>query len=287
MNEETIATKVVVLAVHGMGRTDTNFHHGLRKRLKRALKKTTWDQMVFDSIYYQNVLQDNQDAIWFAMDDAHWLTWKKTRKFVLFGFSDAAGLERHAETANSPYEKVQAKIKEKLICIYKQIGQHPVPIVVIAQSLGGHVISNYIWDAQQNRGLWKRRGKGGIDKTASNREEQSDLDSFLRLCTLRKLYTTGCNIPIFVSAFPKDEIEPIVTKDEHYDICWTNIFDRSDVLGWPLQPINAAYSKAVANDRQVNVGGPLSFWNPLSHKHYWKSKKVIEMLARDIEAVVE
>ena len=46
---------------------------------------------------------------------------------------------------------------------------------------------------------------------------------------------------------------------------WVNFYDKADVIGYPLKELNADYRLKVTSDCPVHVGGPLTFWNPLSH----------------------
>jgi hypothetical protein len=80
----------------------------------------------------------------------------RLRELMLFGFSDAASLEHKKELALSPYWQTQPLIRERLDELFDETGG-AAPLAIVAQSLGGQVISNYIWDAQQPRayaGIW-------------------------------------------------------------------------------------------------------------------------------------
>jgi hypothetical protein len=123
-------------------------------------------------------------------------------------------------------------------------------VILVAQSLGCHVISNYIWDAQHAgsvvAGIWKAPED---DLTSM---EQSD---FRKLKTLKRLYITGCNIPIFVAGHR------------------------------PILPIR------VTEDIPINAGGNvlstlLASWNPLSHLQYWKDAEVINHIVDSIKLFI-
>lgn len=60
---------------------------------------------------------------------------------------------------------------------------------------------------------------------------------------------------------------------------WINFYNGNDVLGFPVQNINYAYSKVVV-DREVNVGNIFTWWNPFSHNYYWQDNKVIQPIAK-------
>ena len=178
------------------------------------------------------------------------LDWQSLRELLLYGFSDAAGFERNASKIGSPYEQVQSRIIDVLRLVFLNAGEVSIPVVIVAHSLGCHVISNYIWDAQRPassvpQGVWRNqpattaRGEN-VEDEAGSREN----DGFFRLRSLRFLYTTGCNIPIFVAGFPRSKIVPVATKGTNYRFDWKNFYDQDDALGWPLRPLNAAYSRA-------------------------------------------
>ena len=63
------------------------------------------------------------------------------------------------------------------------LGDQQAPVVIIGHSLGCHVISNYIWDAKRNKGIW----------SATNRPTD-----FQKLGTAVYFFSAGCNIPILI-----------------------------------------------------------------------------------------
>ncbi|MGE0623752.1 MAG: hypothetical protein AB7I04_04780 [Pseudomonadales bacterium] len=278
-----MSREVIVLALHGMGDTGEDFADELAEKLADRLGQADWDRVHFDSIYYQPVLQANQERTLRAMR-AEPLDGIELRKFLLYGFSDAAGLERRAASPGSPYEQVQKIIRGVLKNAYRMVGG-PKPVVLIAQSLGCQVISNYLWDAQKpgkaSQGVWK----------SPTTQRGSALDSFLRLKSLRCLYTTGCNIPIFLAGFPEAQIRAVKTAEDGYAFRWHNYYDEDDVLGWPLKPLSASYRQAVYRDYVVNANGTLlgtltHGWNALSHTRYWVDADVLKPLASDIRGLL-
>jgi hypothetical protein len=127
------------------------------------------------------------------------------------------------------------------------------PLIILAHSLGGHVISNYIWDVQE--------------------ADSGELSAFERMNTLSGIITFGCNIPLFTFAY--DKVEPIKfppsTLPDHLrtKAKWLNFYDPDDILAYPLKAINADCNETVAEDIAINVGGLFSSWNPMSHSAYW------------------
>ncbi len=291
MPNQNPTPRLAVLPVHGMGPGNPNFADRFRDKLRADLPAADWKAIIFEPIYYQRVLQQNQKALWQSMSTRD-LDWKALRKLLLFGFSDAASLERNASAAGSPYEQVQREIQDVLRRVFWGAGRTAIPVIVVAQSLGSHVMSNYIWDAQRpagkaGQGVW-RTGSPSPSATPSvgGRTGAGKEEAFLRLRTLRYFYTTGCNIPIFLAGFRRGQRVPVATKGAGYRFEWKNFYDEDDVLGWPLRPLSASYAKAVKVDREINVGRVLTHWNPLSHKHYWTDKALLNPLVQDISSIL-
>ena len=277
-----MAQDVVVLPVHGMGDTELDFADELRDELADELGAEQWAKVFFSPVYYQDVLQPNEAAVMRRMRRRD-IDWLRLRRFVLFGFSDAAGLEHRAEEKNSPYAQVQSRIQEALYRAYDFFGGAR-PVIIVAQSLGGQVVSNYLWDAQKKQGASRGVWAESVDNSARTK--------FAKLRSLRYLHTTGCNIPIFLSAFPEKDIKAVRTSSGGYSFLWKNYYDSDDVLGWPLQPLSSSYRKAVYRDYQVNANGSLlahvaSAWNPLSHTQYWADSDVVRPLVRDIRSLLD
>ncbi len=296
---ESPSPKVALLPIHGMGPVKGDYAQRFEKALRRRLGGQ-WHKILFRPVHYQKLLQDNQDRVWEDMRKRN-LDWTRLRRFVLFGFSDATGIERHAHCDGSPYTKVQEIIQENLNAVYNETQDPEIPVVVIAQSLGGHVISNYIWDAQSDsrpngtectRGVWTKDEASDPTAAAAEEEDEGDretdpVEAFLRLKSLRFLYTTGCNIPIFVASFPESEIVPITQNKWGYDFKWKNFFDDDDVLGWPLKPLSDAYKDAVCFDKRINAGNLLVSWTPFSHGRYWTDNELLTELVADLESLLD
>jgi hypothetical protein len=274
-----------LLTIHGMGRTERDYASDFFSEIQSLLEDKA-DRFHYESIYYQFILQENQDRVWQRV--SHKLKWDELRKFLLFSFADAAGLETDKEDDVSPYTQAQVAIAKSLFGALSQIGANG-PIVIIAQSLGGQVISNFLWDAQKyhanpqpntvHAGFW--RDPTMFASTVANKNNFTpDELKFLAGSSLRSLYTTGCNIPIFVAARARTEIEPIEKPNLQFE--WHNFYDKDDVLGWPLAELSDKYKKLVV-DHRINAGDGffgwlIKSWNPLSHGQYWGDDEVLDPL---------
>ena len=281
---------VAFLTIHGMGRTCRDYDQGLRREIRRRLG-TRSRRVHFGSVYYQDILQPNQDRIWRLL--AGKLKWDVLREFVLFGFGDAVGLEAHKERPNSAYTRAQISTAAALFAARKALSDDK-PLVILAQSLGGQVFSNYLWDAQQYRkanaanfGIWNSPQSYAQQIAGKSQLNDAELD-FLSGSTLRYLYTTGCNIPIFVAAQASADIIPIDKPMPDFE--WHNYYDKDDVLGWPLEELSKPYRDLVTDHRinagQGFLGWLIKSWNPASHSEYWGDDDVLDDLETHLKSLL-
>lgn len=159
------------------------------------------------------------------------------------------------------YKKIHDRIEGAIRDLYQtDLDSTAVPLVVMAHSLGGHMMSNYIWDTQKG--------------------PATGVSSFENLETLSGIVTFGCNIPLFT--FAHENIVPVtfppdsLSEDEKQRAQWLNFYDPDDILGYPLKKINDAYGKVVDEDIKINAGGSVTSWNPASHSKYWTDKDFIK-----------
>ena len=276
-----MSKQLAVITIHGMGDTQPNYADDLHRALAERVGNSRWSkQIFFKPIYYQDTLQANQTAIFER--SRPYIDYMALRKFVLFGFSDAASLEAGKSNPNSKYSQTQALIMHAFRDAFAAAGDQKIPVVLIAHSLGCQVMSNYLWDATRTRphaGIWL--------KQPDDVSKGSDEDAMLRGKTIRRFFTTGCNIPVFVSGH--DQIKPIPKLNPKFE--WHNYYDEDDVLGWPLQPLSADYQQRVV-DHPINAGGRwfeylYKSWSPLSHNGYWDDSEFLNPLSTTIGALID
>ena len=275
-------TQVALIAVHGMGETLPDYADGLMTGLRTRLGALA-GQVVMRPVYYQGILHDNQRLVWDRTSATGQVRYAALRKFVLYGLGDAAGLENRKEDPGSVYEQAQGEIATTLLAAHAV--QPGMPVVFVAQSLGGQVLSSYLYDAQKaaagkpvGAGIWRDIGAwAGV--TLGRALTASEL-AFIGGTTCAGLVTTGCNIPIFVAAHQEMHIIPIASPTPLFK--WINFYDPDDVLGWPLQPLSSGY-RALVEDRVINAGRGvgdllLRSWNPLAHNTYWDDGVVLDAI---------
>jgi hypothetical protein len=152
-----MAKNIAVLTIHGMGDTSPNYHKNLERKLRKYVGKSLWDEEVhIESIFYQDLLQGNQEDYWDEIDDEYKLKWDFLRKFMLFSFADAASIEHSLRNDLSLHLNVHKAIAKGFDSAFEKLGNQNKPVIVIADSLGCEQVSNYIWDAMNNKRFLKR-----------------------------------------------------------------------------------------------------------------------------------
>jgi len=278
--------QAALLTVHGMGETPRDYAVDLIQRAGARLAGAA-GRIDFRSVYYQDILKPNQETVWARIDGVAKIHYDELRRFLLFGFGDAAGLENRKEIDGSVYELAQAAIARQLLGVYRFAPDSRV--VFLAHSLGGQVLSSYIYDAQKalgggvvQAGIWKDIEAWSL--RVLGHRLTSEEQRFLAGAGCTAFVTTGCNIPIFVAAHKQMDIKPIAPPTPGFE--WINIYDPDDALGWPLQPLSRSY-EGLVRDRAINAGQGavnwiLKSWNPWSHSAYWNDEQVLDAVAAQL-----
>ena len=257
--------KVAVAVIHGMGHGLYNFADDFMAEVEKNLDSHLADSVGWIPLYWGDLLDGRQERYLKRANAAGRLDWQALREFIVYALGDAVAYRQTAGARQSVYSRVRNRISTNFHESWARDFKYTnPPLIWVANSLGTHVMSNYIWDTM--------------------RDFPSPLDGndFLRQQTIRGVFTTGSTLPLFTFACPR--IDPIRLPE---GAKWYNIYDRDDILGWPLKPINKKYNKAVTEDVQINVGGLTTSWNPLCHLNYWSDDEVITRVADFIRETLD
>ena len=262
--------RLAILVIHGMGSQQPDFADPMVREIDRRVEDLgkNPDAIAWEPVYWQDILEPRQLAYLGRARKQSNMDFVRLRQFILTALGDAVAYQLTSRSPSAPYQLIHARIAAALRRLYHDhLDTRPQPLIVFAHSLGGHIVSNFIWDKQVHR-----------QKTIRG------VSSFERVKTLVGMVTFGCNIPLFTFAF--DKVQPIkvpapeVRGAKRDKAKWLNFYDPDDVLGYPLKPISTEYARAVAKDIPINVGGILSSWNPLSHSSYWTDKDFTKPAAK-------
>ncbi len=256
---------LAVVVVHGLGSQRPDYADGLRERVSRRLRKrgVDPDTIAWESIFWADLIEPRQRDYLRRARQVGPLRWLWLREQVVRGLGDAAAY-RNLDRPTPTYAAIHDRIRERISALYAgPLGSRPVPMVVLAHSLGSHIVSSYVWDTQRGRDT-------GADPAA---------DPFERMQRLTGLITFGSPIPLFTFAhepvlpiaFPDPALPPDLARRAR----WLNLYDPDDVMGYPLRPLSPQYAATVEADVRINVGGLLRSWNPASHLGYWTDRQFV------------
>jgi hypothetical protein len=278
--------KIAIAVIHGIGNPEPGFAGDMIVKLKSAFAAQlagvsgAAHQLVIQPVYWGPVLQKAEDVLWSRLDSGGPMDFTKLRRFMVNFAADAIAYQPQPQE-KVVYERVHAVVAAAFKELARQAGP-AAPLCVIAHSLGTVIASNYIYDLEVDarKKLVPKKVRRVMDKTPLEKGQ-----------TLASLYTLGSPIALWSLRYDdygapiRVPSAPFAKKNPKAPGEWINFYDQDDVIGYPLKTVNAAYKKAVKEDRAVNVGGLLSSWNPLSHLDYWTDNSVIVPIAQSLASL--
>jgi len=277
-----MANKIAVAVIHGMGSqgedsqglNDISFSAGLYARLRDHLGAGFFDRVGWREIFWADILQKRQEKYIDESLIQKSARWMSARRFVMHNLADAASYRMPGNQHDITYFLIHERV-HRTIQRLAQITDENTPLIVLAHSLGGHIMSNYIYDM-----------------TVGTPQLPGSTD-FQRLKTMAGFVTFGCNIPVFAFSVKPEHIIPIgfpgtkIDPGKRLAPWWYNLNDKDDVLGMPLGGLSPGYGDLEAQgelrDQWVRAGGLLHAWNPLSHSKYWTSRQFYEPVAEVLQ----
>jgi len=263
-----------VLILHGIGSQSEDFAEPMVSEVKRRIDKAGFNsnEIKFRPVHWAPVLTEKEKALWRTLSRDNELDWGKIRKFIICYFADAIAYNQREE--NDIYKKIHKIMHDELVALRKDdFENQDKPLLLMGHSLGGHIISNYIWDRQKGN--------------ESNIFGSTPLE---KMETLTGIITFGCNIPLFTLV--KDPIVSIkfppnqLAENLKNVAQWNNFYDSDDVLGYPLKSLSPSYEEAVHKDIQINVGNIITSWNMASHMEYWTDNDFAKQVAGFLSSIL-
>ncbi len=276
-------SKLGVALVHGMGNQGPDFADAaieeIRSRIRDFGKNPS--DVSWKSVHWGGILAGRENELWRRLSADHDLDHVRIRRdIVISGLGDAIVYQGPAFGHSTVYRPIHEKIAVSLTELRNSLDKKDkAPLVFIAHSLGGVIVSNYIWDAQ----------RGFLPPTSAT-------TSFSKAETLSGLIRFGCNIPLFTLSRPLPQNKTIKFPGVKSRYCfpgtnktarsrvlkWNNYFDADDILGYPLKPINSAYDKVVNKDIQIQTGTILG-----AHTGYWTDNDFTRPVAKQLVDLLE
>lgn len=281
------AERIGVIVIHGVGHkhsarpvntAELTFSTDMARRVRRKLGARA-TQMAWREVVWSDILQHRQQTFF---DDIRDKTSEDApRAFVMSALSEAAAYRKTADGSAAIYEQIHARVEMAMRDLQADIGPDG-PVLILAHSLGAHIISNYIYDAQK---FAARTGRGRFGSPLQD------------MRTVAGLMTFGCNIPVFLFAHTQADILPIafpgadLPAEDQIRTWWQNFYDKQDILAYPMGPAAPSYAQMVT-DRQlrdvpIHLGRPATQgWDPLTHGSYWDDAELITPVVHYIDKML-
>jgi pimeloyl-ACP methyl ester carboxylesterase len=277
-------SKLGVVTIHGMGNQGSDYADDSIEEIRSVLRSQGHNpnHIKWKSIHWGPILNGRENELYRRLSQDHDLDWTRIRRDVIVGgLGDALAYMGPPFADSVVYSKIHKRIAVALSELRDELDNHDTaPLVILAHSLGCAVISNYLWDHQQANGNQSAEARTPFSKGE----------------TVSGLITFGCNMPLFTLALPPTQVKAIAfpgkaakscfpgsTKAQRTDtLKWMNYFDADDILGYPLKPINAAYNKAVSEDKQIQTGTVFG-----AHTSYWTDNDFTRPVARQLAGLLD
>lgn len=282
-----MSQKIAIAIIHGVGKNDPNFSDGITQKLRRLFSRYLLNEriipnpsseLIIEPVYWAPILQTSEDILWNRMNQGGMMSYESLRRYMIDYGADAIAYQI---TPNDQqiYDAIHGVFADALMKLAGNNGAgEKAPLCVIAHSLGSVIASNYIYDLQANK----------IPIPVINRMGNTSLEKGE---TLTLFYTLGSPIAIWSLRYPNFGVPvsmPAPALPNHYPNLqgeWINFYSKNDVIGYPLKTLNNEYNRYVKEDKNVRVGGLLSWWNPACHLRYWTDNDVIKPIARSLVKV--
>lgn len=270
--------RLAVLIVHGVGAQTKGFSLPMEKNLKKHFIKALEhmkvpdppkpkEALIFKEGLWADITQIGQDKLKeLLFDDKNTkMDWLKVRKFFINNLGDAIAYFKGADDDSySQYPKIQKRIHSHIQALSSETDpDQNTLLTVVSHSLGTVILSDYFYD---KRKILKPENK----------------------LIFSNFFTMGSPIALYANRFynhrnpsqPFIRFKPQKLADSLG--VWVNMFDRDDIVGHPIRPLNKHCKKVVTADLNISVGSVWSGWTPLSHLAYWKDKDIGKIIAEKL-----
>ena len=266
--------KLGFLVIHGIGRQDRfrdpapwdvtfsrRLHDGVAQEIGGFGDRVAWKE-----IFWADLMDARKDRLLDLTRGE--IAQGALRKLLIQNFTDAVAYQgRDLMGSIDVYGRIHEKVRDAIGHLEDACAPG-APVILLAHSLGGHIMSNHIYDLQADP---EARG------------------SDFRLCrNIAGIFTFGCNIPVLTTHLDWDKVRPIAPPNAGLPAelrprtWWQNVYTRGDTLGFPLAPAGEAYAALEASgglsDRRIRAGLFPSV-NPLTHGSYWGARDLIRPVA--------
>ena len=141
-----MAEDLGVLVIHGIGSQERDFADEMIDELQDLVDGS--DRIAWQPVFWADVLKKAQDSYLRRANSNNTLDYMGIRRFVVGALGDASAYRRVNDDPKSTYGRVHTIVRDDVANLQGQLGDAK-PLVILAHSLGGQIMSNYIWDIQK------------------------------------------------------------------------------------------------------------------------------------------
>lgn len=138
--------KLAVALIHGIGdqpdSRDEDGLHSYARELVAALRRRLGaeaGEVAFQSLYWASVL-DARELDYLKRIEREPLGWRWLRRAVTLFLGDASGYRKVSAAYDTTYQQVHQHVRSGIMALRAKVGPQ-TPLVILAHSLGGHIVS--------------------------------------------------------------------------------------------------------------------------------------------------
>lgn len=143
---------VGVLLVHGINANDLTYAEPFMRAVRGRLSSEEWGRVHWHPVFWADAVRPHQSSYLYRSGlgaDTIW-DYLGLRRFVISGLADAASYEKSFDPNDSVYEDIQRKLTRGIKHL-KDANDPDRPLIIVAHSLGCHIVSTYIHDTWRDR----------------------------------------------------------------------------------------------------------------------------------------
>jgi hypothetical protein len=285
--------EVGVVIVHGMGDPSRGFAQPLIDGLTRLLRDDA-GAIAFEPCFWSDILQESEDEVWRRLQESPTpMHLGALRAWVVGTLGDPTGYLSGYEKQGVPVmHRVHQRLADSIGALELRVRDPArAPLVVLAHSLGGVVVTNYLWNLERAAGEVGTPVSSSLHPGARDVARHCIGDTPMqRLETLAGLVTFGCNIPLFLPPeppyecvrFPRPSLPPQLRESAR----WLNVYDPFDILGYPLANLWDEAHGTTIDDVALEVGMPGISLTPFSHTRYWTDPAFQSLVSGELRRVL-
>ncbi|MGH7613580.1 MAG: hypothetical protein ACREMW_06000 [Gemmatimonadales bacterium] len=264
-----VRTRVALCVLHGIGVQQKDWADRFVTTVRRTVARLHPEIDVYPVVvWWAPITQRYEDRLVSLFRRG--LGWNWLRRLVIDFGGDVIAYQSPSQLSAPPswtYRIVHERIDRRLRALRATLEQtgaaepSPVPLVVVAHSLGSVIFSDFVYDLQTGQAAGAFARRYGL--------------------AIRALYTAGSPLALYAIRYPKLGFDRPISLDGG---TWVNVLYKADVIAYPLRRASPAYADAVAEDWMLPARWwpPVVYRTPYAHLAYWSDHRFIRRVAADL-----